>query len=104
MKWINLSLLIIWLFVMAFGIYWSWGSFNDATTLVGGGYLYDDSGEVIGMWDDWDKANYPFWMFPIWLIVSLVTDMPLWWVILYWGIGIWLIIYYVFPRIMTKEE
>lgn len=97
MKWINLSLFIIWVFVIVLGTYWAWQGFNNAQTLTRGGYLYDNNGNVIGMWDGWDNAHYSIWLFPVWMFISLLTSNPIWWVIAFWGIGAWLVFYYVYP-------
>lgn len=90
MKWINLSLLIIWLCLLGLGMFWAWQSFNNMQTISGGGYLYDDVGEIIGFWDGWDKADYPHWMFALALPIMLLTDMPFWWMIMFWSITIYL--------------
>jgi len=94
MKWISLSLLTVWILLLVLGTVWSWESFSNAETLSRGGYIYNNAGEVIGLWDGWDKANYPAWMFSIWLLASLLTSMPVWWIGLHWGIGFWLFLYY----------
>lgn len=81
---------MIWLCLIGLAMYWAWLDFNNATTISGGGYLYNDNGEVIGNWDKWDLANYPHWMFPIWLIAYLFTGMPMWWIVAFWSIGMYL--------------
>lgn len=90
MKYLNLSLLILWLCLLGLGIFWAWQDFNNTEVTAGGGYLYNDNGEVIGLWDRWEKANYPDWMFGIALPIILLTGMPVWWMISFWSIGIYL--------------
>jgi len=104
MKWVNLSLLIIWLAVIALGVYWSWQGFNNATILNRGGFLYDDNGKVIGLWDGWDKANYSHWYLVFYLPLKLLIGMPIWWMVVYWSIGAWLVFYYILPYIMTSGK
>ena len=76
MKWINISLLIIWLCLLALGMFWAWQSFDNMQVLSSGGFLYDDNGEVVGLWDGWDRAHYPHWMFGIVAPIILLTEMP----------------------------
>ena len=90
LKWINISLLIIWLCLLTIGIFWAWQAFDNMEALSSGGYLYGDNGEVLGLWDGWDKANYPHWMFSIALPIILLTGMPYWWIVAYFGIGFYL--------------
>lgn len=86
MKWISISLLVIWLCLIGLAMYWAWQSFDNMQTISGGGYLYDDTGEVIELWDRWEKANYPDWMFGVAAPIIIVTEMPLWWMMIFWPI------------------
>jgi hypothetical protein len=86
MKYLNLSLLILWLCLLGLAIYWAWQSFDNMEVIAGGGYLYDDNGEVNGMWDRWQKADYPHWMFGIAFPVILLFNMPVWWMIPFWSL------------------
>ncbi|MEE9304552.1 MAG: hypothetical protein V3U84_12320 [Thiotrichaceae bacterium] len=104
MKWLNRSLILIWIILLALGVWWSWYGFDNAMTLTHGGYLYDDEGNVIGLYDGWGEANYPLWMFPIWLVGSFFTSMSLWWMVAYWGIGAWLVLRYVLPIILSGNK
>ncbi len=97
MKWLNISLLIVWLCLLGIGTFWAWQSFNNMETITGGGYLYDN-GKVIGLWDRWEKANYPDWMFGIAAPIILLTEMPVWWMIPFWSIGAWLVLWVYINR------
>ncbi len=101
LRWIRLGILVIWLVLLVLGVMLAWDDFINSEKLTGGGYLYNNEGEVIGMWDDWSKSNYSTWLFPVWLLVSFLTDMPLWWSVMYWGIGSWLVFYHVLPHILN---
>ncbi len=101
MKWFSICMLIIWLALLGLGCFWAYNDFDNAVTLNRGGYLYSDDGEVIGMWDGWDKADYPTWLLVLWLPISLLISMPIWWMVAYWMISIWLIVYYIYPHIMS---
>ena len=43
------------------------------------------------MWDRREKANYPAWMFGLALPIILLFSMPVWWMVMYWAIGAWLL-------------
>ena len=105
MKWINISLLIVWLCLLGIGMFWTWQSFDNMQTIAGGGYLYSDNGDVIGLWDRWEKANYPDWMFGIAAPIILLTEMPVWWMVGFWGIGFYLgyLLWFVYRPCISLE-
>ena len=105
MKHLNISLLVIWICLIVLSCFWAWQAFDNMQVISGGGYLYDDNGEVIGMWDGWVKADYPHWMFGMALPIIFIFEMPLWWVILFWGIGFYLgyILWFVYRPCISVE-
>jgi len=105
MKWINLSLLVIWLCLLGLGIFWAWQSFDNAQVIAGGGYVYDNDGKTIGMYDTWEKNNWPDWMFGLAAPIILLTEMPVWWMVGFWGIGLYLgyLLWFVYRPCIALE-
>ena len=68
-KWrkigLNISLLVIWFYLLGFAMYRAWDSFNNMQVIAGG-----------------EKNNYPGWMFAL----TVLPDLPWWWWMLFGGI------------------
>lgn len=96
-KFVNVIIALVWLSLLSLGIAWAWHDFDNATVLNNGGYLYDEQGHVIGLWDGWGQADYSTWLFPIWLSVYILTDTPYWWMMMFWPITVLVLLWFL-PR------
>jgi len=54
-------------------------SFFNAKVIGTGGYLYDDNGSIIGMWDGLVPANYPILYLPFYAISYLFWGTSVLW-------------------------
>ena len=103
LKWSWLPLLVILLVSCAYIITDNWESISTVEMLDRGGYLYDTSGEVVGLWDGWSAYSLPAWLLPIAVPFFLVVSSPLWFKIVFPVAGLTLLYLYVLPHICSTE-
>lgn len=104
LNWLWIPLLIILLTSCTYLVFDNWHSISTITMIDKGGYLYDDNGQVIGLWDGSTTNNIPIWLLPFTTTWYLFVNSPLWFKVVYITTGFMLIYLYVLPHICTKER
>ena len=70
-KWSWIPLLIILIALCVYIVVGNWEVISTYMVLDKGGWMYDDNGEIIGMWDGWSTKEVPKLFIPFSIIKSV---------------------------------
>jgi len=104
LRWLWLPLLIVLLTSCTYFVVDNWHSISTITMIDRGGYLYDDSGQVIGLWDGTTTRDIPIWLLPFTVTWYVFVNTPLWFKVVYLIVGFTLLYLYILPYICSWKR
>jgi len=72
--------------------------------LVDGGWIYNELGEKEGLWDRWERVEYPMWVLPVYFPLYAVFESPLWYKTLYSGAVGLFVLFWILPYISLRTD